>query len=190
MTKNLIIAGCILVIGILLALLFRPAPKPILPDKSIVDTLRSELARERAHISTISEKLGKDTLENNKRISALEHENRTLRKRQATLRPQVQVIADTSAILNEFLTVQDLIQDADSAMIANYAVEVAELRDVAAQMIRSDEVKNRIHNELISHKDATIEVLKQDNKKLRRKLVWTKIGGVILLGGIVTLLSQ
>lgn len=173
--------------GILLALLFRPSPEPVLPDKSIVDTLRVQLAKERINTQAIAKKLGTDTLKMNARLEALKIENSTLKKQQAKLRPQVQAIADTSAILHEFLTVQDLIQDNDSLTIQTQALEIRELRRDMVNVLGYNQASERIHNELMSHQEVVIEILEEDNKKLRRKLLFTKIGGVIVLLGIVAL---
>lgn len=183
--KNIAIGALVLVIVLLAFFLGRQRKPETIRDTAAEDSLNAELTKARQTTQEIAQKFGVDTVRKNVAINGLIIENNRLKSKQVILRPQVQVMADTSAILQEFLTVQDSIQASDSTIIAHYVVEVAELRDVASQMIKADEVKERLRSELFKHQEAVIQQQGKEIKRLKRVILIERIAGAVVTALVI-----
>lgn len=190
--KNLLLLGLALItIGVLVAYLFRPVPKPepvgltLDEQESIqhenaflalkVESLERELSKvtdrettqQRAHVKAVT------TLK--KEIAKLERDTVVKYVRQSY--PQVDSLLKAKDSLN--VRNEDRIRDCENAFrvageINEQVKEGIEKRLANTEQLLADEQAKNIQG-------------MKENRKLRRKLFWTKVTGVLVVGGIVAL---
>lgn len=193
MNKNLIIIGiCILFIGIILALLFRPAPTPILIGKLTNEQeteLRANLATLATENDSLRTELGKSKAEGIEAAKAFTIEIKTKVRTIAELKARpvvVQLVQDTPAL-------DSLHKAYDGAMVAyegrNMALTLEmQTRDrLTNELVTNFETRLASTEQLLADKTMEVGELQRDNKKLKRRLFWTKVTGVVILGGVVAL---
>jgi hypothetical protein len=193
MTKNLIIVGiCILFIGVIVALLFHPAPKPQLIGDltpSQENELRASLAVERDRGDSLQMELGKSKSAGKVAETVFKKEIGGLKKEIAKGKASpvvIQLVQETPAL-------DSLHQAYDSAMVAyegrifSLTNELQQRDTINAQIQDNFERRLAASGQLLADKEAEVVQLQGENKKLRRRLFWTKVAGVVILGGIVAI---
>lgn len=193
MNKNYItIALCLLLIGVLVAYIFRPAPKPeIVGDLTAEqeNALKENVLILEGENDSLRQELGKSKVAGIEAAKVFKIEIKTKVKTIAELKARPVVIQ----LVQETPELDSLHRTYDSAMVAYEGRTVAltmemQMRDkIASQLVVNFEQRLADTERLLADKIAENEELKGENKKLRRRLTLTKIGGVILLGGVIAL---
>ena len=193
MNKNYIIGAlCLVVVGMLIAYLIRPAPSP-----QILGTLTTEQETElRANLATLEgqndslkAELGKVQ---QKEIVAQEGFKRavaTLQKENKRLSENPKVVEVRASVpeIDSLLALKDIIilRQADRITEMEHTAQVT--KDINDKLVANFEKRLSDTEGLLVDKESEVIALQQDNKKLKQRLTWTKITGVVLLGGIIAL---
>lgn len=188
--KNLLILGlCLLFIGIVVALLFRPAPTPILIGTLTTDQeneLRANLVTLESENDSLRQELGKVVVRDSVQKEAHRTAIQTFKKVIARLErdPEVIQVRDSLPKIDSLLKAKD-------SVIVHHEIRIADLEH-SAQVTKG--INERLHinfekrlsdtQGLLVDKEAEVGELQNENRKLRRKLTFTKIGGVLVLLGI------
>lgn len=192
MIKNLLIVGLCIVIGILIAYLFRPAPKPEIVGNLTTDQeneLLANLVTLEGQNDSLRRELDKSKASGKTAAVAFKQVIGGLKQEIAKGKSKPVVIQ----LVQENPSLDSLHQAYDSAMVAYEGRTVAltmemQMRDnINAQIQANFEQRLAQTEQLLHDKEIENEQLSKENRKLRRKLTLTKITGVIILGGIIVL---
>lgn len=116
---------------------------------------------------------------------ALKSKSEGWEKRYKELKPVIVIMADTSAILKEFLTVDDSLHAAKGEEIAKLE-EVNRMQEKAYDdLVINCDAENRIHAQLMEEKDAIIAIQDKTIKKQGRVIKFLKV--MLPTGVVVTL---
>lgn len=189
MNKNLIIPGvCLLIIGILIALLLRPAPKPVIigdltpaqekdlkasleVQKTRGDSLQSELDKSKALGKVAEKEFKREITGKLKTIAELKS------------RPEVIQLVKDNPALDSLHRVYDSTVVAYEIRIFSLTNELEQRDQINLQVKKNFEDRLEDTQRLLQDKELEVADLQHENKKLRRKLTGTKIlGGIIILG--------
>lgn len=191
--KNLLIVGlCLVMAGMLIALLFRPVPPPVLIGKlteaqenelraTIVtlegqnDSLRRELDKSKAAGKTAQEAFNSEIKAKAKTIAELK------------ARPAVIEIRKEEPEIDQLVTAQDSLIGFQVERISQLTTELQTRDNINAQIQANFERRLSSVEQLLADRTMELERAKKENKKLRRKLTFTKIGAVIGIAAVIVI---
>lgn len=181
-----------LIIGVLIALLFQPSPAPVLIGKLTTEqeeALRAEIATLEATNDSLkielqrSKELGK--VQQREFSIEIDAKSKTIANLKAN--PVVIELVKESPAL-------DSLHKAYESKIASYkgrtmalTLEMQTRDRIANQLIDNFQKRLSDTEQLLADSEAENQELQKHNKKLKRKLVLTKISGVAILAWVVVL---
>lgn len=191
--KNLIIVGlCLVIVGVLLALLFRPAThSTIIGDLTPLQEseLKANLVTLEGQNDSLRQELDKSKADGKEAATAFKQVIGGHKKEIGRLKERpiiVQLVEATPAL--------DSLHKAYDASMVSYEGRIFSLTN---ELQQRDIINAEIHHnferrlsqteQLLADKTMEVEQSAKEIKKLRRKLFWTKVGGVIVLGGVIAL---
>lgn len=186
------LAGWLIAITFVVVWYLKPPAKPELigdltPDQE--NELRADLVTAQGYADSLYRELEKSKAKGIEAAQSFKREITGQRKEIARLKANPTVIQ----FVQENPVLDSLHQAYDSALTTyeNRVLSLTnelQLRDKINNQLRENFDKRISAVEgLLMDKEAEVTDLQKDNKKLRRKLLMTKIGGVIIIGGILAL---
>lgn len=191
--KNLLIVGlCLVMAGMLIALLFRPVPPPVLIGKLTTeqeDELRATIVTLEGQNDSLRRELDKSKAAGKTAQEAFNSEIKAKAKTIAELkaRPAVIEIRKEEPEIDELVTAQDSLIGFQQDRIAQLTTELQTRDNINAQIQANFERRLSSVEQLLHDKTMEVEQSAKEIKKLRRRLFWTKVGGVALCTGIVAI---
>ncbi len=190
--KNYLLIGLALVVGVLVALLFRPAPTPkpigdLTPDQE--NELRASLVEMEGYADSLYRELQQSKANGIEAQTAFKIGLQAKNKEIATLKasPKVIEIQEAEPEIDDLITAQDTLIDFYQNRIVSLTNEL-QLRDkINAQLQANFEKRLSDTEGLLLDKEKEASELQGQNKKLRRKLFFTKVTGIIIISAVVAL---
>lgn len=189
MKQNLLLAGCLIIIGVLIALIFRPVPKPeIIGDltPSQEKTLQSTIITLEDENDSLRNELTKSKFEGQKAEKVFK-EKETVFKRaiaEQKAKPEVIDILEREPEIDSLIGMQDAALVFYQDRIDELTEELTQRDELNVQIQANLERRCQILSSFVEDKAKENEQLARQNRKLRHKLFWTKVGGVLVLVSI------
>lgn len=148
-----------------------------------INTDKAKLVAIEAREEMIRAKITTDSIKHINEMAALKRENRSLKKQLATIRPQVDKIADSIPVVKEFVNKTDsldIVQEAEKDTLIAYNAKTFQSFNA---LLNQAEEKNRVQVELNGHyQDLNKQLTKQVKREHTRKTFFKIACGVLATG--------
>lgn len=130
-------------------------------------------------------KLKQDTAKTFIAIQALKHENKELRKRIVPVRKEVEQIADTVAIIKQYLGLTDSLDIVQEAEIDTLSAEKIRTWKSFNSILDNKDEQIKVALELNNHFDQLNQQLSKDVKYQRLRKNFWKYTAAVAVGGLI-----